>query len=191
MQHLRRIILLVGLAILAVTVAIILNQTLSNKRPAETTFISQPGFRLTSPAFEADGQIPETYTCKYKNTNPPLRISSTLEGIKSYALIMHDPDAKSGDAVHWVAWNIPGSTKDIPEAVQLPGMQLGTNSFGNVAYAPPCPPPGSGTHHYVFELYGLSETLDIPAGSNRDALMLAINGKVIQQAELVGTHESP
>ena len=48
--------------------------------------------RLTSSAFEADGVIPERYTCDGLDISPPLTIHDVPAGTASLVLTMDDPD---------------------------------------------------------------------------------------------------
>ncbi len=51
----------------------------------------------------------------------------------------------------------------------------------------PCPP--TGTHRYFFKLYALDASLDLKAGSTKEELLNAMQGKVIEETELVGLYE--
>jgi Raf kinase inhibitor-like YbhB/YbcL family protein len=134
---------------------------------------SNSQLRLTSPVFADNAAIPAKYTCRGQNISPPLVISGVPNSTKSLVLILHDPDAPSGDFVHWVVWNIPPGTTAIAEGALPSGAKLGMTSFGKTAYGGPCPP--SGMHHYIFELFALRSALDLPAGANRDELLKAMN----------------
>jgi len=52
-----------------------------------------PDLRLSSPAFEDRGPIPEEYGYRKRDVNPPLRIEGVPEGCASLALVVDDPDA--------------------------------------------------------------------------------------------------
>lgn len=141
---------------------------------------------LTSTAFGEGAPIPTLYTCKGQNTSPPLDITGVPNTAKSIALVMHDPDAVSGDFVHWLIWNIPVSTTSIA-ASSVPTIAVqGQNGRGQNGYTGPCPPAGTGTHHYIFELYALDKTLDLPAGASSAQLEAAMTGHVIAQHTLTG-----
>ncbi|MBD3345219.1 MAG: YbhB/YbcL family Raf kinase inhibitor-like protein [Chitinivibrionales bacterium] len=142
--------------------------------------------KLSSPAFENDGIIPAKFTCKGSNINPPLTIEDLPEGTKSLCLIMHDPDAPSGDFVHWVDYNID-PTGEIPEN-STPGKQ-GKNDFGNIGYGGPCPPP-DGAHHYVWELHALDTMLGMSGGTSRQEVESALQGHELASAQLVGQFAS-
>lgn len=136
---------------------------------------------VTSSAFEANGFIPEKYTCKGENINPALSVAGVPEGTQSLALIMDDPDAPNGDFVHWVMWNIP--IGGVIAENSAPGEQ-GLNGRKENKYTGPCPP--SGTHHYHFKVYALDSRLDLVAGTNKQALLQAMEGHILASGELVG-----
>jgi Raf kinase inhibitor-like YbhB/YbcL family protein len=147
----------------------------------------EPMLDVSSTAFAANQPIPSKHTCDGDNTSPPLSWTAGPEGTKSYALIVDDPDAPSGTYTHWVAWNITGAS--LPEAVKTDtkeGLSQGLNSSRQPGYMGPCPP--SGTHRYVFKVHALDTTLDLGPGTNKDALVKAMDGHVLAKGELVGTY---
>lgn len=143
-------------------------------------------FVINSSAFAAGTPIPTSYTCKGDNTNPPLNIMGTPPETKSLALIVHDPDAVSGDFVHWIVWGIPASTKGINANAVPVGAIQGLNGSGANRYMGPCPPSGTGTHHYIFELYALDNAPNLPPQTSRDDLLKAIADHTIAKTELTG-----
>ncbi len=142
--------------------------------------------KITSPVFADGASIPAQYSCKGQNTSPPLGISGVPAGAKSLALIVHDPDAVGGDFVHWSAWDIPTLTVNIAANSLPAGAVQGQNGSGRNKYMGPCPPAGTGTHHYLFELYALDKTLDLKPGSSRDQLKQAMSGHTLTQHTLTG-----
>jgi hypothetical protein len=92
----------------------------------------------------------------------------------------------TGDVLHWLAWNIPASAGGIPEGGLPEGSVQGRNLMGQNVYMGPGAPPGPRDHHYVFELYALNATLDLPATAGRDELIAAMEGKVVAKAAYVG-----
>lgn len=142
--------------------------------------------RLTSPAFENNSLIPGKYTCDGEDLNPPLLISGVPNEAKSLALIMDDPDAPGGIWDHWVIFNLSSTTDNIKEGEESAGMN-GLNSFGKTGYGGPCPP--SGTHHYIFRLYALDSKLSIKEGSTKLEVLKAMEGHIVERAELVGLYE--
>jgi Raf kinase inhibitor-like YbhB/YbcL family protein len=143
--------------------------------------------KLTSPAFAPDKQLPVDATCGGQAISPALSIGEVPVGTVSLALIMHDPDGINGDFTHWLVWNIPSNTTELPEGQSPQGAIIGTNDYAKTAYGPACPPPGSGLHHYVFELYAVDTMPDVPAGANRIALEHALQGHTLATTQLIGT----
>ena len=147
--------------------------------------------KITSPAFENNGNIPSKYTCDGKNISPPLNISDVPEGAKSLVLIMDDPDAvlpagKVWD--HWVIWNISPFTKEIKEGEQPRGVR-GRGTSNNLTYKGPCPPDR--VHRYFFRLYALDSGLQLPEGSMKAEVETAMKGHILTKAELMGRYERP
>jgi Raf kinase inhibitor-like YbhB/YbcL family protein len=149
---------------------------------------------LTSSAFRQGRPIPREYTRISSNFSPPLAWSDVPPGVKSFAVICDDPDARGGAFVHWVIWNIPADVHELPEGVsalsKLPdGSRQGQNGFPGVGYAGPDPPSG-GPHHYTFRLYALDALLDLPEYSTtREDLDRAMKGHVLGHGQLMGTYE--
>ena len=146
-----------------------------------------PDLELTSAAFDDGEPIPRKHTCDGEDASPALAWSSVPEGTLTLALIMHDPDAPSGDFVHWVAWNIDAGPGELPEGGSAPVE--GANGFGRPGYGGPCPPPGHGTHRYFFHLFAADTDLDLAPGSASDQLRDALDGHVLGEARLMGTYE--
>ena len=88
---------------------------------------------ITSSAFEEGGLIPPKYTCDGVDISPPLQWDAVPEGTKSIALISDDPDAPMGTWVHWVLFNLPPETKELPENIHpdenLPSGAVQGSSF--------------------------------------------------------------
>jgi Raf kinase inhibitor-like YbhB/YbcL family protein len=150
-------------------------------------------FQLTSSAFETESSIPQQFSCDGRNISPELSWSSAPAGTKSFALIMHDPDAPiEGGYTHWLVYNIPATAHQLPENVPnqdklAEGGIQGRNDSGKYGYTGPCPP--SGTHRYYFRLYALDSELDSRAGASKASLEKAIEGHVLAKAELLGRYK--
>jgi|SRR5581483_9329792 len=142
---------------------------------------------IISPVFRHGSPIPRQYTCRGQNVNPPLNIFDAPKGTESLTLIMHDPDAVSGDYLHWLIWDIPPSTESIPVNSVPIGAVQGQNGSGQTGYTGPCPPAGGGTHHYIFDFYALDTTLDLPANSTIEDVIKAQKGRVLDHYALTGT----
>ena len=121
-----------------------------------------PDPELTSTAFADGAPIPAKYTGDGADISPPLAWSFLPEGTRSVALIVHDPDAPSGDFTHWVAWNLD------PEQGSMDGV-----------------------HRYFHEISAVDTVLNLPAGASRDELEAALDGHVLGTARLVGLYGRP
>jgi Raf kinase inhibitor-like YbhB/YbcL family protein len=142
---------------------------------------------LTSGAFRDGDAIPEKYSCDGEDLSPPFAWSNLPEGTRSLALIVHDPDAPSGDFTHWVAWDIDPAAGQLGEGDPAPGE--GANGRGGLGYMGPCPPPGHGAHRYFLRLYALDAPVDLDTGAEKDQLKQKLDGHVLADARLVGIYE--
>lgn len=143
--------------------------------------------KISSPVFGPNEQIPKKYTCEGEDVSPPLRIEDPSALTRSFALIVWDPDASTGDFAHWVLWNIDPEVREIKEAAVPPGAVVGMNDFGNNAWGGPCPP--SGSHRYNFHLYALDSLIDLPETDNKIDLRNAIKGKILEERALTGLYQ--
>ena len=140
---------------------------------------------LSSPAFSQGEMIPSEFTCNGTDMSPPLSINGVPASAVSLTLIVHDPDAPSGDYLHWIAWNIDPNVRTLSEDTMAPEAVEGMNDGGRLGYMGPCPP--SGTHRYLFELYALDSQLHVPPTASRAAVLQAMNGHIIARGTLMGT----
>lgn len=140
--------------------------------------------KLSSPVFEPNAFIPAKFTCTGQGVNPPLSIEGMPKETKSLALIVDDPDAPSGNFVHWVVYDI-AVTKVIGEN-SIPGKQ-GINSAGSLDFVAPCPP--SGVHRYFFKIYALDKALNLSGVVSKAVLEKAIAPHILDKAELIGLYQ--
>lgn len=149
--------------------------------------------QLTSIAFQQGGEIPSHYTSDGDNVSPELSWKDAPSATKSFALVMHDPDApRPGGFTHWVVYDIPAQTghieENVPKKERVTGLGVqGKNDAGKLGYVGPAPP--SGTHRYFFRLFALDKILDLATGATHKQLSAAIKGHILAQAELMGTYE--
>lgn len=146
---------------------------------------------LSSSSIQA-GEIPKKYTCDGGGASPELAWTGAPAGTQSFALIAIDLDPPVGQFVHWLLYDLPTITRELPEAVpaqqQLAdGSRQGSNDFGAIGYGGPCP-PGSSPHRYVFRLYALDTKLNLPAGATRSQVEEAMKGHILAHGELTGTY---
>jgi len=148
---------------------------------------------VSSSAFKEGDRIPAKYTCQGQDVSPPLAWSEPPAGTQSVALIVDDPDAPGGVFTHWVLFNIPPDSRELPEAVPTQaelasGALQGKTDFGRTGYGGPCPPPGR-PHRYQFTLYALDQTLDLKGGASKKQLLSAMEGHILAQGQFTGTYQ--
>lgn len=153
---------------------------------------------VSSDEVRAQTAIPMRFT-DYGDSVSPALSWTAVDGARSYALLLEDPDADQPQPfVHWVAWNIPADVTHLAgemakdsHPAQPAGLQQGTNGKQRTGYFGPRPPAGDPPHHYHFELFALDVTLELPDDADRDALVAAIASHVIAKGELVATSQAP
>ena len=124
-------------------------------------------FMLTTTSFK-DGdtlpfeQIYKGHGCDGGNTSPDLKWENAPEDTKSFAIIMHDPDAPVKNGwYHWIVLNIPKETTSLEKGQKIKSPMFETmTSFNETGYGGACPPIGHGVHHYNFKVYALDCVFD-------------------------------
>ncbi len=137
-------------------------------------------FQLVSSTFKPNTTMPLSTVakdCGGQNISPELHWSNAPAKTKSFALIVHDPDApRPGGFYHWVVPNIPVSA-----------VMLGAGTDLYKGYYGPCPPPGK-VHHYHMTLYALDVDLETKEPLDAKALLSRIKGHILGQATLTGLY---
>ena len=144
----------------------------------------------------SEDQVFNAFGCKGKNLSPELHWSGAPEGTKSFALMVHDPDAPTGSGFwHWVVYNIPADVDHLPSEAGDPkkpglpkGAVQGRTDFGTLGYGGPCPPPGK-PHHYHFRLFALKvPKLEVPTDATAAMIGFNVNANKLADTELVGLY---
>ncbi|MBU2103210.1 MAG: YbhB/YbcL family Raf kinase inhibitor-like protein [Candidatus Omnitrophica bacterium] len=149
---------------------------------------------VASTSFSQAGKIADRYTCSGANVSPQLSWKDVPAGTKSFVIICEDTDAPMSAWVHWIIFNIPAATRDLPAGASpgngfSDGTLEGVNDFGGNGYGGPCPPPGK-SHRYVFHVYALDTKLTAYTGVlTKDDLHQAMRGHLLGQASTSGTYE--
>ena len=175
-------------------------------RPALAANAPAAQFTLSSSDFTpggklADEQAFDAMGCTGGNVSPALHWHGAPAGTKSFALLVHDPDAPTGGAGwwHWIAFDIPASVTALPKGAGRPdgsGMPRGAarvaNDYGQPGYGGPCPPPGDKPHRYVFTVYALEVArLGVPAAANASSAGFMINARALGKASITGMYGRP
>lgn len=195
----------IAVAVVLTTTAVQAGQQPQAGRGAAPT---TPPLLLSTTAFPDGGQIPVKFSqaapgaAPGEGTSPALTWTNVPAGTRSFVLHMHDLDVArnrtTDDQVHWLVWNIPGTSTGIPEAAprgaKLPDGSYQTSATGQVYRGPGAAATGP-LHHYVFELYALDVELPLePVGDafeTRTVVMKAIQGHVLGKAVYMGFFKRP
>lgn len=185
-------IVVVGLASLASTAIPV--GTASLALHAASHYGENPmSFTISSPSFSNGADIDKKFTCAGVDISPQLSWSEPPAGTKSFAILVDDPDAPVGNWNHWTLWNLPSSSRGLPENVskesRLPdGTQQGPNDFHKTGYNGPCPPAGK-PHRYYFKLFALDAQLNLKSGAGKQELEAAMRGHILAQTEWMGRYK--
>jgi Raf kinase inhibitor-like YbhB/YbcL family protein len=145
-------------------------------------------FQLTSPAFAADGEIPRKYSCDAEDVSPALEWADAPDDAAALALIVDDPDARG--FVHWVVFDIDATQSGgLPEGFSSSpdAPPQGTNDFRRLGWGGPW--SAAGPPHHRFTLFALNAPLELAGAPKADEIRAAMEGHVIDQAELVASYK--
>ena len=164
-------------------------------------------FALTSSDIAEGKKIPEAqvfnaFGCSGKNQSPALSWSNAPAGTKSFALLVHDPDAPTGSGWwHWVVYDIPADVSSLPsdagdakKNLMPAGAVQGPTDFGTPGYGGPCPPQGAKPHHYHFTVFAVDEDkLGFAQNDQASAALVGyeLNFHTLAKASFVGTYGRP
>jgi Raf kinase inhibitor-like YbhB/YbcL family protein len=171
-----------------------------------------PPFMIQTRALVDGGTVPLKYTqadpAKSNNgsgMSPQLGWINPPAGTQSFVVNMHDMEVARNkgleDQAHWVVWNIPGSTKELPENIPA-GSQIASLggayqiSASGPQYRGPGAPATGAPHHYMIEVYALDvPSIAVKPGADafvtRKAVIDAIQGHVLGKALIVGLFKRP
>ena len=159
--------------------------------------------RLMANSFIDGGLIPLKYTQAGEQASPQLAWANAPVGTQSFVLHMHDMEGArnktTDDQLHWLVWNIPATTRMLPEGVPKGDLKDGshqTSATGDGVYRGPGAPANGPYHHYVFEVFALDTKVDIAANAadpfdTRAKVLAAIQGHVLGKAVYLGFFRRP
>jgi Raf kinase inhibitor-like YbhB/YbcL family protein len=151
--------------------------------------VTADSLQIESPSFKQGEVLPAEFTCDGAGASPALQFSGAPARTRSLVLIVVDPDVPKtinpdGRYLHWAVWDLaPGRT-----GIVAGQSARGLNQNGPGGYIPPCPPTGE--HRYVFQLFAINSVLGDKAFSGEADLRRAMEGHVLDQAELVGRYKT-
>jgi Raf kinase inhibitor-like YbhB/YbcL family protein len=158
-------------------------------------FLAAPASAMTiaSNDFKDGGVLPTVHIyprCGGQNVSPELHWSGVPAGAKSLVLTMIDGDVKPSGWSHWIVVDLaPASTGISHGASSLPaGAKAVASNFGDASYDGPCPPKGTGTHHYRFTLWAMPvATTDLAANAKATDVDAALTRTAIAYASVTGS----
>src|SRR5882757_1190772 len=164
------------------------------------TILGGPAFaalNLTSSDIKPGAPIGSAHIyprCGGRNLSPQLSWSGAPPTAKSLVLTMIDLDVKPTQWSHWVVVGLPVSDASLPQGAKtLPGNARAlVSNFGDAAYAGPCPPAGTGLHHYQFTIWALpTAELSLPADEKATELSATLSRLALERASLTGLVQAP
>lgn len=160
-------------------------------------------FKLESAEIKPNGmirneQVFNGFGCTGGNISPALQWKNAPKGTRSFALLVHDPDAPTGGSGwwHWVVINLPAETASLAlgagnadgSALPVGAVQINTD-FGGPGWGGPCPPVGDKPHRYHFSLHALKvDKLELPAGATAALAGFMVNANSLGKATLTGKY---
>lgn len=160
-------------------------------------------FQLQSADIAAGQAIPQTFAfngfgCTGQNMSPAMSWSNPPAGTKSFAVMVHDPDAVTGGAGfwHWAIVNLPAGATGLARgagaadgrALPETARQIATD-FGSPGWGGPCPPVGDKPHRYTFTVYALKvDKLDLPPTATASLSGFMVNANAIGKASFTSTY---
>ncbi len=188
------------------TVAILFFLTLPTAAQAQsipqTTALRAPGLTLTTPAFQDGGIIPNKYTRAAEGhaVSPGLTWTNVPMGTVTFALLVRDPDSSiartTKQIVHWMIFNIPGTTRELPEATGSlaclnDGSVQALNHNKEIGYMGMAAAAAGPYHHYTFELFALDMKLSLGPNATQTQLLKQVDGHILMKGVLVGRFHLP
>ena len=148
--------------------------------------------RLSTTDFKPGGPIAPAQIygrCGGRNISPQLAWSGAPAGARSLVLTMIDLDVRPSGWSHWIVVNLPPASSGLPRGVKTlppPAVPVAGN-FGDAAYDGPCPPAGTGVHHYRFTLWAMpGATTRIAPDAKADAVAAALAKTALDSASITG-----
>ncbi len=148
---------------------------------------------LTSRNLNPNAPMPARHIyprCGGQNISPDLSWSGAPKAAKSLVLTMIDEDVKPAQWSHWIVVGLPPATTALPQGLRvLPaGAHAVAGNFGDAAYDGPCPPAGSGVHHYRFTIWALpTASVAIAPDAKASEVAAKLSRMAIDHASLVVT----
>lgn len=159
-----------------------------------------PPFTVSSTTFKNNHSVPASMVydhagCSGSNQSPQLSWTGSPKKTKSFAVLTLDTTAIFW---HWGMYNVLPTTTSLPQNAGTKKSKYGIEVLNdwsiylgksNRGYDGPCPPSGK-PHHYVFTVYALDTTLNLPRSAHVENLDLAIRGHILGAASITGLYRT-
>jgi hypothetical protein len=158
-----------------------------------------PSFSVSSDDMTNGERLSETHvhdSAGGDNVSPSLSWSGAPAETRGYAVTCYDPDAPTTSGFwHWLVVGLGADVTSLPRGAGAEGsttmpaaaMRL-QNDMGRKAYDGSAPPPGHGTHRYIFAVHALdTDDLGIPDSVTPGYAGFNIVGHTIARGTLIGT----
>jgi Raf kinase inhibitor-like YbhB/YbcL family protein len=134
--------------------------------------------------------------------SPQLSWTGAPLGTRSYVVVLYDTTAAF---THWGMYNIQPNIHELPQNAGVANSTYGSEILNDFElgqqYDGPCPPAGYApeVHNYVFTVYALSTTLDLPSSTNFPAnaetlyhalIKAGDQGQILAHASLIAPYSS-
>lgn len=144
-------------------------------------------FTLFAP-WSPDVPIDVFNTCDGVDVSPALSWSEPPAGTIELAISLVDESTADGvPFVHWVIAGLNPTETSLAEGMVPLGAIQAINSFGNVGYDGPCPPPGDPAHVYRLTLYALGQQTELADETPASDLLDFIGAVAIAATDVPGT----
>lgn len=144
---------------------------------------------VRSSTIDDGGRIPDQHSHDGPNVSPAIEWVGVPQDAAEIVLMCADPDAPSGTFLHWLVTGIDPHTGGVAQGRTPEGGREWPNDFGEVGWGGPAPPPGHGPHRYQFEVYALSQPVELPERPSADDVRRAVEDTTIAQGALLGRYE--
>lgn len=159
--------------------------------------MANSSFVLTSETIKNNQTLPNeqvlnSFGCTGENISPDLSWQGAPAGTKSYALLVHDPDAPRPTGWwHWLVVNIPVTKTEFKKGEKLaPPMLETVTDFKNTGYGGACPPKGHGVHHYNFTIYALdTEKLDVSVDTDPNEVEKLVKSHALASSTITALYQ--
>ena len=150
---------------------------------------------LTSRDVKDGARMPALHVyprCGGRNLSPQLSWSGAPAATKSFAISMIDHNVPPNDWTHWLIVDLPPTATSLAQgAPPPPPARALRTDFGAAAYGGPCPPAGTGVHHYEITVWAMPTPKTNLAHGTARQTQAALSHAALAHASLTVTASTP